>query len=1313
MFNMESPTVQRFNVKADNVLSSVNGLVGEYYTFPSTDTKFSFQTLKARTIDANVNTADFTGKLSTMTGQPTYDAVRWTGQIQAQATGSTVFNYYGDNGVRLWINGQLILDHWVNTWNVNYKSRPVDLVAGRKYDFKMEYFQAAGGANISLSWSTPSFTQREIHSSCFFLPDDYTGAVITGLDISNANLTCHGISGIIGILGKGLAGSKVEIVDGQGAELTPPLYCTPLSSSTNDELVVNVPSNLTTGLYIFILSNGVYKFWYHFNVGKDFGDNIPRSEYPRPDWQRDQWMNLNGKWDFDFDPQALGDAQSWQAGHAYSKTINVPYPWESSLSGVCDPNYLGVAWYRRSFSLNDSWAGKQVILNFGAVDWRCKIWINGTLAGTHEGGYSQFDLNITKMINVGAGTSNTIVVRAEDYDQSNSAPSQNDQLVGKQGHDTPAGYTHSSGIWQTVYLTAQNSETYIKSVQANPDIAGSSVTFNIKVSNAAAAGKVYTLQYAFNGALNDQPNGSNFSGKWDIVLAKTGDNPFALMAKIPDQRLWDAENPNLYNGKFQLYDGDTLVDSVSTYFGQREVGKSAHSSNDYQYVDLNGKPVFLSGALLQGFWQDGIYTAPEASSYLDDIRAMKTRGFNMLRMHIKIEDPLFYYYADKTGMMIWQDMPWGPNFNKDDAKPDIGRASYENCLNAEMARDYNHPSIISIILFNENWGIHQIADTQKWMTSLYNDVKATHPGMLVEDMTGFDHIQPTDFVDFHEYEHSVSGLESMLSGMNTSLATNSQYMFQTNDKSFVYQGEPWFNGEYGGVGCGDGDKDVSWCYKYQTSIMRLCQRLNGFVYTEPYDIEFEHNGVLNYNRTPKTFGYDEAAYGGDMSMTDLNQPNFIGFYNDPVVTLKPGETFTARLGAVNWSGNTYFNLKIKWRFDATDAYGNNVSTGLSGEIPLDYTPYTMVNKTFSFQIPAGIHTSKLVGTVTAWIEEANGSKIAKNFTNIIVSDNTVTPSVEQIGDNAYALRQQPVTAADGSAAYTYPIPNFMDVSALRSVRVISELSSVKPGASQTSGSEQAPSDVTVSVNGHEIATVTVPDDPRDIRGTLSLSNDKPSATDFGYLLNLNIPDSVVGQLKTELASLKNLTVTYAIKDNAGNNHGLQFYGETSGRYAVTPMVVLNAPDQTADDLTGNGSLQTLSDIASASNYSVEADVTAAGSSCDTAGLAARTDGRNGYAASVSGDGTAVTLAKLDGTVIKQAAGLSLGSTAHLKMTLFDAHIRVYADNGVVPVIDVYDSSYASGRTGVIDSTAGSRFGNITVSPETYNVAALNVGNGCC
>ena len=1273
-----------------------HGLQGEYYLVQDTS-GYPFTTLKGIYVDSDIAFSDTENMLSKRTGASDWAGARWTGRLVAPTTGEYTFYFYSDNGARLYIEDmeKPIIDWWVNQWDVEQTSAPIHLEAGQVYDFKMEWFEATGGSHVYVRWSNDQgMAKTEIPASAFYLPADFAGPLVDDVNTDNAQLDKdEGLGGTITLTGSNFSeGITAELVTLGGSSLEPQAVMDVVSVS-DTELVVNVPETLKPGAYKIQLSQDMYIQYAdsYIVVTSSSGSEVARSEHPRPDWKRDKWMNLNGVWDFEFDPNKVGEDEKWFESKDYELKINVPFPWESPASGIEDGSYLGTAWYQRNLNLDDSWVadGEQVFLKFGAVDWFCSLYVNGQKVGDHEGGYTPFEFNITDYVQAG---DNKITLMVND--EASYGKDEYPALVGKQGHNAPCGYTHTSGIWQTVYLEGRSS-TYMDYAHANPDIDNSSVQFDLKVQSDAD--KTVTVAYDFKSVLWDDEKGENietgstFSGTQQITL-KAGENEVSLdPIAITDQKLWNFDSPNLYEGTVRLLDGDTELDNVATYFGQRKVSTEKYDGRNYEYIYVNNEPVFLSGLLDQGFWEEGIYTAPSEEALKYDIKAMRDRGFNMIRKHLKIEDPLQYFWADRLGMFVWQDMPHATYMNaKSYGGETPGREVYEYALESMLNRDYNHPCVIAVMLFNETWGIdhngQKASDgmtTNEWIQHLYYKAKELNPHLLVEDMSACnnDHIQPTDLNTFHMYPKGYQSSKDTVADRE-----RNTYPGSTNNfwGGFQQESEPWLNSEYGGVAAFDGDYDVSWCFKYQTDIQRQYEKLNGFVYTEPYDIEYERNGVLTYDRRDKIFGYEDVAYGGDMTILDLNQPNYVGVDINPAIKAAPGSQYTAPVVAMNWSGETLENPVLKWRFDATDIYGNYITTGKSGEVALDYAPYTREQHDISFSLP----NQKCVGTFTVWIEN-NGEKIAKNFVNVIVTNGKDTAPVSILTEDSAVLRQSNAdsnTIKDGVGAitYSYTLPEGIGADVLNSMRVIVEASSLKDASvnhgidnsafSQTTVGSERPSDMTISINGHEVGTVYLPDNPRDIRGTLTLTpgeGNGSSAGNYGYLVNLDIPDSVLEVLKAELAENSTFTVSYSVKEDVENANGLRIYNESNGRYAVNPMVILNPADTTGETVTPESDNYTVvSEGSFYARYNVEANT--------------------GYKVDVAEN--EVTLSKVDGTVLATADT----DASCVKATFFDDHITVYANNNPVPVIDVYDYSDFSGIAQAIGGT-------LTVAPESYDV----------
>lgn len=1277
----------------------VHGLQTDFYTV-NENAPFAFGEALGTFVDSSIAFGDMEGVLSQRTGRTDWTGAVWSGRIVPPATGTYTFYLYSDNGVRLYVDDMEtpVIDWWVNEWDKEQTSRTVQLEAGKAYDLRLEWFEATGGSHVTLKWSNDQGLEKAIvPSSALYLPADFAGPIVNEIDVSGAQLDKDQgeLGGVIVLRGQNLAEGTAVLANLGGKPVTPETALE-VQSSSDTELVLKVPADLKVGMYRLLVTAGGVTVATDgsFSVTSSSEVAMDRPEHPRPDWQRTQWMNLNGWWDFDFDPDAVGKDQNWQEGRDYSMKINVPFPWESPMSGIENTSYLGDAWYQRTFQLDESWDGRQIFLKFGAVDWKSTLYVNGQKVGDHEGGYTPFEFDITDYVQQG---DNVITLWVED--EASYGKDEYPALVGKQGLNAPCGYTHTSGIWQTVYLEGRSS-TYLDYAHANPDIDNAQVTFDLQLQSDTA--QTVTVEYDFSSVLWDTEKdanvstGSSFRGSQTIQLQQGQTNLSLDAIDIPDQKLWNFDSPNLYEGTLRLVSEDgTVLDEVSTYFGQRKVDTRNYDGREYRYIYVNNEPVFLSGLLDQGFWAEGVYTAPSADALRYDIEAMRDRGFNMIRKHLKIEDPIQYLWCDRLGMFVWQDMPHATYMNahsEGDQAP--GRAVYEYALEQMLSRDYNHPSVIAVMLFNETWGINHNAptasdgmSTDAWIAHMYDKAKSWNPNLLVEDMSACnqDHIQPTDLNTFHMYPKGYQSSKNVVADFERNTYPGSNQNFRPGH---TQDGDPWLNSEYGGVAAYDKDWDVSWCFKYQTDIQRQYEKLNGFVYTEPFDVEYERNGILTYDRRDKIFGYDEIAYGGDMSINDLTQPNYVGIDIDPAAQMQPGSEYSAPAVALNWSGNTYDNAVMKWRFDATDVYGNQFTTGIGGEFELEYKPYTREEHTIRFDLP----TQKCVGTITVWIEDGEGNKIAKNFVNVIGTSRTSSKDVEYVGEDTVVLRRDgdkpdsdTFENGAGSVTYTYTLPESFDVSQLRGMRLLAEASSRKDetvnfgisnsSASQTTvGSERA-SDMTVLVNGHEVDTVLLPDNPRDIRGTLTLPqglNGGSSAGNFGYLVSLNVPDELLEQLRAEIAESGTLTVTYAVKEDAANRNGLRLYTEDNGRYMVDPTVLLNPADVRAE-----GSVDTES-----SNYAVEAAL------------------HNGQSYTLR-DG-AYTVSMNGGEVRLTMGDTLLGSApaadgALVRTRLFDDHIQLFVNNDPVPVIDVYEFS---GFTGGVAASEGVE---LLVAPETYPV----------
>ncbi|MCC6489762.1 MAG: glycoside hydrolase family 2, partial [Candidatus Hydrogenedentes bacterium] len=388
----------------------------------------------------------------------------------------------------------------------------------------------------------------------------------------------------------------------------------------------------------------------------------PLDGHPRPDWAR-PWVNLNGAWQFDFDPEDAGLRDHWYENHTYGRTIQVPFPWQSELSGIHDTAYNGVAWYQRDIAIPSD-AGPRLFLVFGAVDWLATVWVNGKEMATHEGGYVPFDVEITELAK--PGESIHVTVRAVDRTEP-------DLPTGKQ----IGWYTQTGGIWQTVYLESRGN-AFIQQGHIFPDIDQQRAEVRLTL-NAPAAGTHTVKVTAKHGEQTVEAS--------QEVTLQAGENQASVALPIPDPALWSPDSPALYDTGIELLQNAKAVDTVRTYFGMRKISRGTYGGSAQEYILLNNKPIYLRGALHQSFNPKGIYTHPDDDFIRLDYEKTTQFGLNCLRIHIKMEEPRALYWADKLGVMLMCDVP---NFWK---KSDRSNAAWEATLRAQVARDFYHPAI--------------------------------------------------------------------------------------------------------------------------------------------------------------------------------------------------------------------------------------------------------------------------------------------------------------------------------------------------------------------------------------------------------------------------------------------------------------------------------------------------------------------------------------------------------------------------------------------------------------------------------------------
>ena len=571
-------------------------------------------------------------------------------------------------------------------------------------------------------------------------------------------------------------------------------------------------------------------------------DTQPRPEHPRPQFQRNTWLNLNGTYNFAIDSGQSGEAKGWAQNPAeLNRTITVPFCPESSLSGIQYTDFMPSVWYHRTLDIPDEWTGKRVLLHFGAVDYHCKAWVNSRLIGQHYGGSSSFTFDITDALTSDA---NHLVVCANDDTRSGDQPS------GKQCPDLYSRgchYTRVTGIWQTVWLEAVP-ESRIETVRIVPDLDSSRFVLTPTFKNAHRG-------HTFRAVL--------LNGKEEVAVSTMPATSGAAMSlRIKNPQPWSPANPHLYDLRFDLRDGDTTIDTVNSYAGLRKFHIEGHK------FYLNNAPIFLRLVLDQGFYPDGIWTAPSDDMLKADIEKSLAVGFNGARLHQKVFEERFHYWADKLGYLTWGEYcDWGMNFGSPQSIHNQQREWREIVL-----RDLNHPSILAWTPYNETRGgaTNHFEAHRRAVQETYDLTRALDPSRPCHDTSGYVHVC-TDIYTVHDYEQDPVKFKATYAPVSPDDWENTPIRFP--ELCVPYQGQPYVVDEYGGTWWDPNaveteqaaDRKSSWGYgKRPTDIEEVYHRIEkltaillnhpniaGYCYTQLTDIEQEQNGIYTYDRREK------------------------------------------------------------------------------------------------------------------------------------------------------------------------------------------------------------------------------------------------------------------------------------------------------------------------------------------------------------------------------------------------------------------------------------------------------------------------------
>ena len=561
-------------------------------------------------------------------------------------------------------------------------------------------------------------------------------------------------------------------------------------------------------------------------------ERIPRPEYPRPQFVREPWLNLNGRWTYTFDPGKSGMQRGFAHSEGFDDESLVPFCPESRLSGVCHVDFIEMMWYHRAIQVPADWDDKRILLHFGGVDYESEVFLDGKSVGRHWGGTSSFSYDITR--HVTPGQTHNLVVYVRDETRSGVQPG------GKQCLDYRSRrchYTRTTGIWQTVWVEAV-SPYGLQDVQIVPDLDGSRFAIVPRLHAVRRGQRLRTTLRQGN----------------DIVALVEGpaSDGVAHILPIEAPRPWSPQDPFLYDLVFEVLDGDAVLDTVRSYAGLRKI----HVEGNQVY--LNNDPIYLRLVLDQGFYPDGVWTAPSDAALKQDIALSMRAGFNGARLHQKVFEERFHYWADRLGYLTWgESSSWGI-----DLKDQVSARNFLSEWREIVVRDRNHPSIVAWTPFNETHDTGDGRQHNRLHVDAYDLTRDLDPTRPINDASGYVHVK-TDLWTVHTYQQDPALLGEQLT------PHDGKVMRRFPEREAEYEGQPYIVDEFGGIkwvpsaeqeydesswGYGDDPKALEEFYARLEGLVGAILRFDhicGYCYTQLTDVEQEQNGIYSYDRTEK------------------------------------------------------------------------------------------------------------------------------------------------------------------------------------------------------------------------------------------------------------------------------------------------------------------------------------------------------------------------------------------------------------------------------------------------------------------------------
>ncbi len=905
---------------------------------------------------------------------------------------------------------------------------------------------------------------------------------------------------------------------------------------------------------------------------------IPLPEHPRPDFKRLNWKNLNGTWEFKFDQANVGLNENWNLGKTkFDKKIVVPFPWGSKLSEVKDEANIG--WYSRIINVQSEWKNKKTFITIGASDWETTLWLDGNLIGKHRGGYVPFSFNLSPYIKY--DSNQKLVIRVDDDAGDPTKFKKGYALYGKQG------YGNARGIWQTVYLEARGKD-YIDAVHFTPDIDNRKINVSTYLKNDSKKELPLSLKIKTESGFIHHK-----------IKIKPGQQKRNFDIEIPNMKLWTLEDPYLYDVEV-AFDGDL----IQTYFGMRKISNEILPGTDYPYVALNNKPIYLQLALDQSYHPDGYYTFPNDNFIKEEILRSKSIGLNGIRVHVKLEVPRKLYWADKLGLLVVEDLPnsWGvPN--------KLMREESEYTLKEMIKRDYNHPSIFSWVIFNEQWGLKTkndpedkkqneyeiLPETYHWVTSMYYLAKSLDQSRLIVDnslcCTGLH--TATDLNSWHAYLPGWAW-ENYLKDQTEKNFKGGTHLYY---EGFNQGNQPFINSESGNVwGYAGGTGDIDWSYDYHRMInsFRKFPEVAGWLYTEHHDVINEWNGYWKYDRTEKYTGIEEIFDG--MTLNDFHSPIYLSTGGEICRTVAGGKKLKVPLFVSSKTPKDYGKeLIIDYKLTHINSIADE-TTIESNHLKFEYKPW--LHKKLKPLYLKMANTSGL-SKLTLTLKTIEGEVLHRNFMHFEVKSEKKLKNIDVLdipvksysdlswSNKSWLVFDGKKANGTGSGFYEYEfeIPEkikkqkysecyfiieasskeFFDKDkdeiytdgGLDFMKGLKESSSKNPNSYPMTDTRPFKSKIDLFVNDKFNREFTLIDDPADHRGVLSWHNQIKSeigsgklneAGSYGYLIKVPISEKELEKSK--------INGTIKVRLQTKFDGGIAIYGKSFGRYPINPSLVL-------------------------------------------------------------------------------------------------------------------------------------------------------------